>query len=203
MADMNTQSEKQPRMRGADRAAMMVEEADRLINECRNARISPADIAGDIGTSRSLIYSYFPDSSALLIAVLDRHAETLSQAGIKEAVARGDFATSMIDCSLIYLDHVVAHGAAIELCFRDKWLARNLGGAMRTLGNSIYRQLARQAQSELNYSAHDALGVVQILQSIPEEAARLVRSGHISLPVAHSLCRRLITASIDELRPTS
>lgn len=203
MVDMNLQSEKQPRMRGADRAAMMVKEADRQINERRNARITPADIAGDIGTSRSLIYSYFPDSSALLIAVLDRHAEILSQAGIKEAVARDDFASSMIDCSLIYLDHVVAHGAAIELCFRDKWLARNLDGAMRTLGNGIYRQLARQAQSELNYSTHDALGVVQILQSIPEEAARIVRSGHISLAVAHNLCRRLITASIDELRPSS
>lgn len=203
MADMMQRGEGQVRMRAADRAAMMVEEADRQINLRRSARISPADIAGDLGTSRSLIYSYFPDPASLLIAVLDRHADLLAEAGIEVAGRRADFATSMIDCSLIYLDHVIAHGAAIELCFRDKWLARNLDGKMRSLGNGIYRRLARQAQRELDYSARDALGVVQILQSLPEESARLVRSGDISLDVAHSLCRRLIAASIDELRPAA
>lgn len=190
-------------MKAADRASMMVEEADRQINLRRSARISPADIAGDIGTSRSLVYSYFPDPAALLTAVLDRHAGLLIAAGIEEAVARPDFAPAMTDCCLIYLDHVVAHGAAVELCFRDKWLARNLGGAMRTLGNSIYRRLARKAQRELQYSSHDALGVVQILQAVPEEGARLVRNGEVSFEMAQGLCRRLIAASIDELRPST
>jgi len=201
MVDMTQKGEGQARMRAADRAAMMVEEADRQINLRRSARIAPADIAGDLGISRSLIYSYFADPAALLVAVLDRHARLLIDAGIEEAVGRADFVTSMIDCSLIYLDHVVDHGAAIELCFRDKWLARNLDGAMRTLGNGIYRRLARQAQRELDYPVHDALGVVQILQAIPEEGARLVRSGDISIDVARGLCRRLVTASIEELRP--
>lgn len=201
MADVIQKSEGQARMRAADRAAMMIEEADRQINLRRSARISPADIAGDLGTSRSLVYSYFPDPAALLVAVLDRHAALLVQSGIEEAIAKADFTASMIGCSLIYLDHVVEHGAAIELCFRDKWLARNLDGPMRTLGNGIYRRLARQAQRELDYSARDALGVVQILQAVPEEAARLVRGGDISRDVAHGLCRRLISASIEELRP--
>ncbi|UNK78233.1 hypothetical protein MNQ96_11625 [Sphingopyxis granuli] len=203
MADMTQKGEGQARMRAADRAAMMVEEADRQINLRRSARIAPADIAGDLGISRSLIYSYFADPSALLVAVLDRHARLLTDAGIEQAVGHADFISSMIDCSLIYLDHVVDHGAAIELCFRDKWLARNLDGTMRTLGNSIYRRLARQARCELNYSVHDALGVVQILQAIPEEGARLVRNGDISIDVARGLCRRLVTASIEELRPAA
>ncbi len=201
MDSMIHKGEGQARMRAADRAAMMVEEADRQINLRRSARISPADIAGDLGTSRSLIYSYFPDPAALLIAVLDRHAKLLMNSGLDAAIAEPDFTASMIGCSLIYLDHVVEHGAAIEICFRDKWLARNLDGAMRTLGNSVYRQLARQAQRELDYSARDALGVVQILQAVPEESARLVRSGDLSHEMARGLCRRLIRASINELRP--
>ena len=203
MDDMGQRGEGQARMKAVDRAVMMVEEADRQINLRRSARISPADIANDLGTSRSLVYSYFADPAALLRAVLDRHAGQLTAAGIEEAVARPDFASAMTACSLIYLDHVVQHGAAIELCFRDKWLARNLDGAMRTLGNSIYRRLARKAQRELNYSAHDALGVVQILQAVPEEGARLVRNGEVSFEMAQGLCRRLIAASIDELRPSN
>ena len=201
MADMIQKGEGQARMRAADRAAMMVEEADRQINLRRSARISPSDIASDLGTSRSLIYSYFPDPAALLVAVLDRHANLLMNSGLEAAVEDADFTASMIGCSLIYLDHVIEHGAAIELCFRDKWLARDLDGAMRTLGIGVYRRLARQAQRELDYSARDALGVVQILQAVPEEGARLVRSGDISPDVARSLCRRLIGASIEELRP--
>lgn len=201
MANMTPKSEGHTRMRAVDRAATMVEEADRQINLRRTARISPADIAGDLGTSRSLIYSYFPDAASLLVAVLDRHAILLRAAGIEAAAASSDFTSAMIDCSLIYLDHVVAHGAAIELCFRDKWLARNLDGDMRTLGNSVARLLVRQARRELRYSTNDALGVVQILQAVPEEGAQLVLHGDVSLDVAHSLCRRLITASINELRP--
>src|SRR5690606_35151293 len=127
-------NEGQPRLRAADRAAMMVEEADRQINLRRSARISPADIASDLGTSRSLVYSYFPDPNALLIAVLDRHAELLVRSGIEKAVAETGFTASMIGCSLIYLDHVVEHGAAIELCFRDKWRSeeRRVGKGVRS-----------------------------------------------------------------------
>jgi hypothetical protein len=38
----------------------------------------------------------------LLIAVLDRHATVLVEAGIQQAAARGDYMASMVDCPLIY-----------------------------------------------------------------------------------------------------
>lgn len=190
------------RMRGADRSAMLVQEADRQINLRRSARVSPAELASGLGISRSLVYSYFPDSSSLLVAVLDRHAQLLTEAGIEAVPFHTDFAESMIAYSRIYLDHVVAHGAAIDLCFRDKWVARDLGGMMRPLAQRIYLRLARKAHRDLLYGSRDALGVVQILQAIPEEAAHLVRRGEISQALAHRLNQRLITASIDELRPT-
>jgi AcrR family transcriptional regulator len=201
MQEIVSQREMSGRMRAADRSAMLVLEADRQINLRRSARISPADIAGSLGTSRSLVYSYFPDSSSLLVAVLDRHARLLMDAGIEAVAFHADFAQSMVAYSRIYLDHVVAHGAAIDLCFRDKWVTRNLGGEMRPLAKRIYLRLARQAKRDLLYASRDALGVVQILQAIPEEAAHLVRCGEISQDTAHQLNRRLITASIDALRP--
>lgn len=201
MPGSTSQSEVAGRMRAADRAAMLVQEADRQINLRRSARVSPADLAASLGISRSLVYSYFPEGSSLLAAVLDRHAQLLMDAGIEAIPFHADFAESMIAYSRIYLDHVVAHGAAIDLCFRDKWVTRDLGGKMRPLARRIYLCLARQAQRDLVYGSRDALGVVQILQAIPEEAAHLVRRGEISQASAHMLNQRLITASIDELRP--
>lgn len=180
---------------------MMVLEADRQINLRRSARISPGDIAADLGTSRSLIYSYFPDLNALLVAVLDRHADLLLEAGLEQATKRLDMLESAIDCAIVYLEHIVSHGSAIELCFREKQVVRHLDGRMKTLANHAVRGLARKVQRELHYGPREALGIVQILQAVPEEGARLVRRGDISLDTARGLCRRLITSSLEELRP--
>ncbi len=201
MSEGAREVELQPRMRAQDRVAMMVLEADRQINSGRSARIAPADIAADLGTSRSLVYSYFPDLNALLIAVLDRHADLLLEAGLDRAADRQDMLAAATDSASIYLDHIVTHGSAIELCFRERWLVRHLHGRMKTLANSVLRNLARKVQGELRYGPREALGIVQILQAMPEESARLVRSGDISLEMAHDLCRRHITASLEELRP--
>ena len=179
----------------------MVIEADRQINLKRSARISPGDIATDLGTSRSLVYSYFPDLNALIVAVLDRHADLLSKAGIERAVREAALIDAATECATIYLRHVLEHGSAIELCFREKWLARHLDGRMKRMAKRIIRQLATLIQRELEYGPHDALGVVQILLAIPEEGARLVRNGEISLEMALALCRRLTVASLEELRP--
>lgn len=193
--------ELQPRMRAQDRLAMMVLEADRQINLRRSARIAPADIAADLGTSRSLVYSYFPDLNALLIAVLDRHADLLMEAGLDQAADRQDMLAAATESASIYLDHIVTNGSAIELCFRERWLVRHLHGRMKRLANRVLRTLARKVQAELRYGPREALGIVQILQAMPEEGARLVRSGEIPLEMAHDLCRRHITASLEELRP--
>jgi AcrR family transcriptional regulator len=203
MAGTISQGETAWRMRAADRSTMLVQEADRQINLRRSARLSPADLAAGLGISRSLVYSYYADSNSLLVAVLDRHAQLLMDAGIEAVPFQTDFAQSMIAYSRIYLDHVVAHGAAIDLCFRDKWVTQELGGLMRPLAKRIYLRLARQAKRDLMLGAHDALGVVQILQAIPQEAAHLVRRDEISQTSAHMLSQRLITASIDELRPAA
>lgn len=201
MNDVARKVELQSRMRAEDRAAMMVLEADRQINVRRSARISPNDIAADLGTSRSLVYSYFPDLNALLVAVLDRHAELLREAGIEEAAAREDMIEAAVQCAIVYLEHVVRYGSAIELCFREKWLARHLNGRMKTLARHVMRVLARKVQRELHYGPREALGIVQILLAMPEEGARLVGKGDVSLETARDLCRQLIAASLEELRP--
>jgi AcrR family transcriptional regulator len=201
MNDAARKVEMQPRMRAHERAATMVLEADRQINLQRSARISPTEIAADLGTSRSLVYSYFPDLNALLVAVLDRHAELLLEAGIEEVAGREAMVDAATECAVIYLEHIVNHGSAIELCFREKWLVRHLDGRMKRLANRLLRGMARKVQRELRYEPREALGVVQILQAVPEEGARLIRNGDISLETARALCRRLVEASLEELRP--
>lgn len=189
-------------MKAEDRAALMVQEADRQINEGRSARISPPDIAANIGSSRSLVYSYFPDADHLVQAVLDRHADLLLQAGLCDALAAEGLEDALVQSSLIYCDHVSQHGSAIELCLREPRVAEKIGGKIRTMVLSVLLCLARKAMRELKFEPADALAIVRILQVVPEDAARLIRSGKVSRETAHKVCKRLLRASIDELRPT-
>lgn len=191
------------RMKAEDRAASIVREADSQINARRSARISPADIAASLGTSRSLVYSYYPDADHLIGAVLDRHAHLLIEAGLKDALAATTLDQALWESAAIYCDHVIDHGAAIELCIREPRLALKIHGAMQTLALASLHRLGRLVMKELSYGAAEALAVVQILQAMPEDAARLVRKGSISRDTAHNVCKRLLAAAIDELRPSS
>lgn len=189
------------RMKAKDRAALMVQEADRQINEERSARISPPEIAASIGSSRSLVYSYFPDADHLIQAVLDRHADLLMQAGLCDALDAESLEDAVVQSSLIYCDHVTKYGAAIELCLREPRVAEKVGGKIRMLILSVLLRLGRKAMQELKFEPADALATVRILQVVPEDAARLIRSGKVSREIAQKVCRRLIRASLDELRP--
>jgi AcrR family transcriptional regulator len=191
------------RMKAEDRAASIVLEADLQINERRSARISPVDLAASLGTSRSLVYSYFPDTDRLIGAVLNRHASLLAEAGLKEALAKETLELALLESAAIYCDHIIDHGAAIELCMREPRFALKVEGAMRSLALASLHRLGRLAMKELSYGAAEALAVVRILQIMPEDAARLVRAGSVSRGAAHSVCRRLLAAAVDELRPAA
>lgn len=189
------------RMKAADRVETFVDEADRQINARRTARINPADISHDLNISRSLLYSYFPDAIALVAAVMDRHCRWLIDDQIEQAAAQDQFITALIDTSLIYLRHAIYRGAAIEICFNDRWVAKQLKGDMQKLIFRLYRRLGSQAASQLALPLKDAFNTILILQAIPEEAALLVRNGKIGQADAEGLCKRLINASIAELTP--
>lgn len=188
-------------MKAQERAALMVLEADRQMNAQRSARISPPDIAAKIGTSRSLVYSYFPDADHLVEAVLDRHADLLVEAGILDALRRPSLEDALIDAARIYCEHVSDHGSAIELCLREPRIGARAGGRMRGVVLATLHRLGRLVVRELAFGTSEALAVVRILQIIPEDAARLVRSDKISRETAHRVCARLLRASVDELRP--
>jgi AcrR family transcriptional regulator len=189
------------RMPAHERMASIVLEADRQINERRSARISPADLASDLGTSRSLVYSYFPNTDRLIDAVLDRHAQLLIDAGLGEALRADTLEQAMIRSADIYCDHVIEHGSAIELCLREPRLTGRLGSKMRPLVMNSLRRLARLVMKELQYGPAEALALVRILQVLPEDTARLVKLGTISREGGQRVCARLMSDALNELRP--
>lgn len=184
------------RRSAAERKRQMIEAADAIINRDRSADVSMREIADRAGISRALTYAYFPDRFRLLDALLQEHVDRLQAAGILGAANEGGLVARACAVAQIYLRHVAAHGATLEVVIRDEPLARQLNGVVSRLRARIYRALGRAVRAELRMSAKEALALVQLLAVIPEEAAKQVRSDVLLLEEALALNDRLLTAAL-------
>jgi len=184
------------RRSAAERKRQMIEAADAIINRDRSADVSMREIADTAGISRALAYAYYPDRYRLLDALLQEHVDQLTAAGIIEAAQSGRLVERACAVARIYLQHVAAHGTALDVVVRDEPLARQLEGAASRLRARVYQALARTVRAELHMSAQEALALVQLLAVVPEEAARQVRSQVLPLDEALALNDRLLTAAL-------
>lgn len=195
---MDAQEDLRGRKRAPARIAQILDIADRLVIEAGALPIPMKRVGDAMGSSRALIYAYFPDADHLAEAVLERQMGWLAEAGLIAALAGADFGDNVLAAGRIYLDHVARRGPVIHLAVRD--LAR-VGGRVARPHVAVLRALARTARRDLRLPAHEALVLVELLVTIPEEAGRLVFEGAIDLVDAHALCARLLSSSITSVRP--
>ena len=151
--------------------------------------------------SRALAYAYFPDRIGLLDALLEGQVDLLVDAGIVEAAARGSVTERACAVAAIYLRHVAAHGEALALVLRDAAVARQLNGAASRLRGRVYRALGRSVREALKMSGAEAMALIHMLVVIPEEAARQVRMGILTIAQAQALSDRLMAAAIAAQAP--
>lgn len=184
------------RFSGAERKQQMIDAADRIVNRDRTADLSMREVADMAGASRALAYAYFPDRIALLNALLQRQVDQLTESGIGDAAGQAGLVARSCAVAGLYLRHVVEHGEALGLVMREAVVARQLDGAVARLRGRVYRALARQARHDLHMPAVEAMALVQLLAVIPEEAARHVRKGVLTLEEGLALSNRMMSAAL-------
>ena len=189
------------RKNASDRVAEMLDIVDATLNATRAATFSMKDVGTAAGASRALVYAYFDDQFTLLDALLDRHVDALRAAGLEAVVAQGTLTQRCIAASEVYLHHVAQRGMALEIVLREKPVARQLTGRARPFRAAILRRLATVAARELAMSVNEAVSLTQLLAVIPGDSGRLVYEGALSIDDAIEVNDRLISASIEALRP--
>lgn len=189
------------RKNASDRVAEMLDIVDATLNATRAATFSMKDVGTAAGASRALVYAYFDDQFTLLDALLDRHVDALRAAGLEAVVAQGTLTQRCIAASEVYLHHVAQRGMALEIVLREKPVARQLTGRARPFRAAILRRLATVAARELAMSVNEAVSLTQLLAVIPGDSGRLVYEGTLSIDDAIEVNDRLISASIEALRP--
>lgn len=155
-------------------------------------------LAGEVGVSKALVYSYFPDQADLFNAIL---AEDLAEleAGLEAAARLEDLEAAAEACAGVYFRHICAHGPALHVILRDQYMSRRLSRPAAARRDRIALCLARRARRAFGLPAREAVGAFTLILAVPEEAGRLVWQGELSAESGEELCARLVRAAVQGL----
>lgn len=174
-----------------------------LIRTTRSLPLSMNDIGDSIGASRALIYAYFSDQDAIVEAVLADQLAALEAQGLGASVREGDVVERGVRSATIYLRHIAEHGPIIHIILRDTPHGASLSRGAARPRNDALRALAGAARRQLSLSTTEAIVLVELLTAIPDELGGLCHRGELDLDEALDICRRLVRAGIEAVRPAA
>jgi AcrR family transcriptional regulator len=193
---MNSRPAKGRRLSPQARRGQLIEAAAKVALETGGLPVPLDQLSEAAGASRALIYAYFPTQHDLFNAVLAREFEALAAAGLEDASRTPAAPDAAQACALIYFEHIAAHGPAIHLILRDAFMAAHVDAANRGFRDRIMRRLARLARREHGLSPKEAVAMLNLVVTIPEEAGRLAWSGELPPERARALMTELIASSV-------
>jgi AcrR family transcriptional regulator len=174
------------------RKAEILDSAARLVVEQGYLPLPIEQLARAAGTSKALIYAYYPTQYALFNALLDRELRSLALAGLDTASRVGDLEQAALLCAMLYFEHVARSGPLLHILMTDPRLAGEL--------DEFVQRLMQLAAKSLPLSEQELEAALEMVAAIPEESGRLVFHGEIDHASARQICHELIVSSLKALR---
>ncbi len=190
------------RLSAEERRGQILSVARRLVIAQGYLPLALERLAGEVGVSKALVYSYFPHQADLFNAILTEDFARL-EAGLDAAMRLEDLEAAAQACAGIYFRHICAYGPALHVILRDQYMTRRLSRSAAAGRDRIALRLARRARRAFGLSANEAVGAFTLILAVPEEAGRLVWQGELSAESGEELCRRLAQAAVQGLRDLS
>jgi AcrR family transcriptional regulator len=184
------------------RRGQLIQAASRLVLRQGYLPLPLERLASEAGVSKALIYGFFPDQHDLFNAVLAEQFAALRAAGLEAASQADDLERAALGCADIYLRHVAHVGPIAHIILRDLYMAQRLRPDLAGFRDRVARRLARLIRAELQLPPEEAVGLINLVTTIPEETGRLVWQGDLDLDSGLALGERLVRASLAALRPT-
>jgi AcrR family transcriptional regulator len=196
-------SERRTRIPAAVRRGQILQAAARLLLEQGHPPLSTEKLAAMVGVSKALVYSHFPDQRSLFDALVQAEFDALDASGFAAAAGQPVLADAALAVANLYFRHVAARGPVLHYVLRDPQAAAGLDRSLAQRRNRMAASLARRLQRELRLPPREAVAAFNLGLVIPEDAGRLVWRGELSLDAGEELCRRLVAAALNALRPTA
>jgi len=196
-------SSRRVRLTPEARRAQIVAAAGRVALELGYLPAPLDRLSQEANASKALIYAYFPTQHELFNALLAHHFRLLFDAGLETASNEPSLLDAAQRCGEIYFDHIVKYGPIIHLILRDQFMMAHVDAANRGFRDRVVLRLARNARRVLGLAAKENVAAINLVTTIPEQAALLVRRGEMELPRARELMMELIASSLDAFDPKS
>lgn len=194
---------KRQRLSSDVRRAQLVEAAAPLILEQGHLPLSLDRLAASIGSSKALIYTYFPTQHDLFNAILEKGFAGLEADGLNDVAPPGStLADAAHRAARLYYRHVVRHGPILHVILRDLYMSRALRPDVAAARDRIARPLVRLVRRELRLDANEAVAAYNLALTLPEEAGRLAWQGILAPDRGEALLEQLLTSTLAALRPS-
>lgn len=182
------------------RKAQILDSAARLVVEQGYLPLSMEQLARAAGTSKALIYAYFPTQYALLNALLDRELRSLAVAGLDTASRVDDLEQAAVLCAMMYFEHVARSGPLLHILMTDLYMAGHIEPPLAGALNEFVQRLTKLAAQTLPLNEQEIRAALEMVAAIPEESGRLVFHEELDHASARQICRELIVSSLKALR---
>ncbi len=163
--------------------------------------LSLEQLAERAGTSKALIYVYFPSHYELYNAIMRAEVADLETAGMQAASMKKNLQDAALACARIYFEHIAKRGTVLHLILRDLYMVGHIDPQVAKFRDTVVRRLARLVRRKLNLPARENIAAINLAITIPEEAGRLAFQGDLAPERAWLVCEELISASIAALAP--
>lgn len=158
------------------------------------------ELARQAGTSKALIYAYFPTQHALLNALLERELSSLLLGGLDTASQVQDLEQAAVLCAMLYFEHVARNGPLLNILMTDLYMAGHIDPQVRQSCDQIAERLTRLAAEQLPCTTEEIHAVIEMMTAIPDEAGRLVFHRELDQTTARQICHGLIESCLKALR---
>lgn len=177
----------------------IVEAANAVYNNTGSFPVPLSEVADLAEVSRSLIYSHFADQHALFNRVTDLHIAAIEPKALSILSRAKRFDKTALQLSELLLDHFVQHGRLLFESTQDEFIKENPNPRLSRLLRTLLVQLTRLASRQYNLKRSDAIFIVLMMSSIPDETARLIRSGHTKMETGKSILHRVHNLTLETL----
>jgi AcrR family transcriptional regulator len=182
------------------RRSQILEAAGRLVVEQGYLPLPLEQLARNAGTSKALIYAYFPTQYALFNALLNREMESLALGGLDTASRVEDLEQAAVLCAMLYFEHVARNGPLLNILMTDLFMAGHIGDQALEMRDTILRRLTILADGEISLPEQELAAAIEMMTAIPEESGRLVFHHELDQTTARRVCHGLIVSSLKALR---
>jgi len=182
------------------RRAQILEAAGRLVVEQGYLPLPLEQLARNAGTSKALIYAYFPTQYELFNALLNREIESLALGGLDTASRVEDLEQAAVLCAMLYFEHVARNGPLLNILMTDRFMAGHIDTKALQTRDVMLRRLKSLAANKILLSEQELAAAIEMMTAIPEESGRLVFHHELDQTTARRICHGLTVSSLKALR---